>query len=57
VVLLRSADHMRPTEQAELLTANLPAIAEALREGAIASLSPDRLRLRSLPIAAGPGGG
>lgn len=55
VVLLRSADHMRPTEQAELLAANLPAIAEALGEGAIASLSRERLRVRSLPIAAGPG--
>jgi predicted nuclease of predicted toxin-antitoxin system len=55
VVLLRSADHMRPTEQAALLAANLPAIAEALSEGAIASLSRERLRVRSLPIAAGPG--
>lgn len=51
VVLLRSADHMRPTEQADLLAANLPAIAEALEEGAIASLSRDHLRIRSLPIA------
>ena len=55
VVLLRSADHMRPAEQAELLAANLPAIAESLSEGAIASLSRERLRVRSLPIAAGPG--
>lgn len=55
VVLLRSADHMRPAEQAKLLAANLPAIAESLSEGAIASLSRERLRVRSLPIAAGPG--
>lgn len=34
VVLLRSADHMTPGEQAELLAANLAAIAEALGEGA-----------------------
>lgn len=51
VVLLRSADHMRPAEQAELLKANLPTIAEALEEGAIVSLSRERLRVRSLPIA------
>ncbi len=53
VVLLRSADHMRPAEQAELLAANLPAIADALEEGAIASLSPQRLRVRSLPVSTG----
>ena len=51
VVLLRSADHMPPAEQAELLAANLPAIAEALDDGAIASLSRERLRLRALPIS------
>jgi predicted nuclease of predicted toxin-antitoxin system len=57
VVLLRSADHMRPAEQAELLAANLPTIDDALQEGAIASLSPQRLRVRPLPIAAEPGDG
>ena len=31
VLLLRSADHMRPAEQAELIAANLPLIAEDLR--------------------------
>jgi predicted nuclease of predicted toxin-antitoxin system len=51
VVLLRSADHLSPVEQAELLTANLPAIAADLEEGAIVSLTPDRLRIRSLPIS------
>jgi predicted nuclease of predicted toxin-antitoxin system len=51
VVLLRSADHMPPGEQADLLTANLPAISDALGKGAIASLSRGRLRLRALPIA------
>lgn len=50
VVLLRSADHLRPAEQAELLTANLGQIAAALAEGAIASLSEGHLRVRSLPI-------
>ncbi len=50
VVLLRSADHLRPSEQAELLAANLPLIAEDLAKGAIASLTRDRLRVRELPI-------
>jgi len=52
VVLLRSADHLRPAEQAELLAANIPRISEDLEEGAIASLTRDRLRVRALPIAA-----
>lgn len=51
VLLLRSADHLRPVEQAELIAANLPSIAEELERGAIASLSRDRLRVRELPIA------
>jgi predicted nuclease of predicted toxin-antitoxin system len=51
VVLLRSADHLSPVEQAELLIANLPAIAADLEQGAIASLTRDRLRIRALPIS------
>lgn len=41
---------MRPAEQAALPGANLPAIQEALGEGAIVSLSQDRLRVRTLPM-------
>lgn len=52
VLLLRSADHLRPSEQAELIVANLPSIAEDLEKGAIVSLTRDRLRVRELPIAA-----
>jgi predicted nuclease of predicted toxin-antitoxin system len=52
VVLLRSADHLRPAEQAELLVANLSLISEDLEKGAIASLTRDRLRVRELPITA-----
>jgi len=52
VVLLRSADHLRPAEQAELLAANILRISEDLEKGAIASLTRDRLRVRELPIAA-----
>jgi predicted nuclease of predicted toxin-antitoxin system len=50
VVLLRSADHLRPSEQAALVAANLPLIAEDLEKGAVASLTRDRLRVRDLPI-------
>lgn len=53
VVLLRSADHLSPAQQAELLIANLPAIAVDLEEGAIASLTRDRIRIRNLPLAPG----
>ncbi len=52
VLLLRSADHLRPSEQAELIAANLSQIAEDLGKGAIVSLTRDRLRIRELPIAA-----
>jgi predicted nuclease of predicted toxin-antitoxin system len=51
VLLLRSADHLRPTEQALLIAANLPQIAEDLEKGAIVSLARDRLRVRELPIS------
>ena len=52
VLLLRSADHLRSNEQAELIAANLPQIAEDLEKGAIVSITRDRLRVRELPIAA-----
>lgn len=51
VLLLRSADHLRPRGQAELLAANLSLISEDLEKGAIASLTRDRLRVRELPIS------
>jgi len=50
VLLLRSADHLRPKGQAELIAANLSQIAEDLEKGAIVSLARDRLRVRELPI-------
>ncbi len=55
VLLLRSADHLRPTEQAELIAANLSQIAEDLEKGAIVSLTRDRLRVRELPIPTSEG--
>ena len=55
VLLLRSADHLRPNEQAGLIAANLPQIAKDLEKGAIVSLTSNRLRVRELPIAATDG--
>lgn len=55
VLLLRSADHLRPSEQAGLIAANLPQIAEDLEKGAIVSLTRDRLRIRELPISTDDG--
>lgn len=51
VLLLRSADHLRPAEQADLIAANLPAISGDMERGAIATLARDRLRVRPLPIS------
>jgi predicted nuclease of predicted toxin-antitoxin system len=50
LVLLRSADHLTPSEQTGLRVANLPAVAEDLEAGAVVSLSRNRLRVRALPV-------
>ena len=47
VVLLRSADHMRPRAQAELLAANLATVGEELARGAIVSLTRRHMRVAS----------
>ena len=53
VVLLRSADHMRPSRQAEFLVANLATVGEELARGAIVSLTRLHARVRELPIDPG----
>ena len=50
VIHLRSADHLRPHEQAGLLLANLPKIEDRLEAGAIATFARGRLRVKTLPI-------
>ena len=50
VVLLRSADHLRPPEQAGLLLRNLVRVKDELDAGAIVSLNQRHLRIRELPI-------
>jgi predicted nuclease of predicted toxin-antitoxin system len=49
-VLLRAAEPLDPERQATLLIANLPAVEEELRAGAIVVLSRGRIRVRRLPI-------
>ncbi len=50
VVIFRRSSGRRPTAQAGLLLANLPAITEALDAGSVVVLEQTRLRLRGLPI-------
>jgi predicted nuclease of predicted toxin-antitoxin system len=54
VVLLRSADHLTPDQQATLLIANLPAVAADLESGAAVSIARGRLRVRPLPVRPAP---
>ncbi|MFP4148176.1 MAG: DUF5615 family PIN-like protein [Nitriliruptoraceae bacterium] len=50
VVMLRSSDHLTPDEQARLVAVVLTRVGDELEAGAIASVTPERIRLRSLPI-------
>jgi hypothetical protein len=50
LILLRSADHLSPIEQAALLLANLPTVAPDLAIGSVVSLSTSHLRVRRLPM-------
>jgi predicted nuclease of predicted toxin-antitoxin system len=50
VVFLRGCNELTQSTIAALLIANLPNVADDLAAGAIVSLSPTRLAVRSLPI-------
>jgi predicted nuclease of predicted toxin-antitoxin system len=50
VILLRRAWPRRPEKQAELLLANIPALAEVLAQGCVAVIEENRIRVRALPI-------
>ncbi|GFZ97552.1 DUF5615 family PIN-like protein [Nesterenkonia alkaliphila] len=49
VVLLRRAGKA-PEEQSELLVNNLPVIEPELKDGAFATITEDRIRIRPLPL-------
>ena len=49
VILMRRSGH-RPEEQAAVLIANLPAVADDIAAGAIVVISNDRVRVRPLPL-------
>jgi predicted nuclease of predicted toxin-antitoxin system len=50
LILLRSADHLNPEEQADLLLVNLAKVLQDLHAGCVVSISRNHLRVRSLPI-------
>jgi predicted nuclease of predicted toxin-antitoxin system len=52
-VLLRHLNDLTPSQQADLLEANLPRVAADLEDGAVVTVLRDRMRLRSLPFRAG----
>ena len=49
-VLLRHLNDLTPDEQAALLVANLPAVEDHLALGAVVTIVPGRIRVRTLPI-------
>lgn len=51
IVLLRGMNELALDLHASLVIANLSAVATDLEAGAIVSLGPDHLRVRSLPLA------
>ena len=50
VILFRHGSQHRPSDQAELLRANLPQLLSALENGSIVVIQPDRIRIRALPL-------
>lgn len=52
VLMLRSSDRLTPDQQAELILVTLAQVGNELDVGAVASVTPERIRVRTLPITA-----
>jgi hypothetical protein len=50
MILLRSADHLIPDQQAALPAANLSAVSDELKTGALVSIARGRLRIPLRPV-------
>jgi predicted nuclease of predicted toxin-antitoxin system len=50
VILFRHGSQHRPADQAALLKNNLPQSTQALEDGSIVVIEPDRIRIRALPL-------
>lgn len=51
LVLLRSADHLSPREQAQILIANLPGVEGELVAGSVVSIVRGHVRVKRLPLS------
>lgn len=50
VILFRHGSQHRPADQSALLKNNLPQLSQALEDGSIVVIEPDRIRIRALPL-------
>jgi predicted nuclease of predicted toxin-antitoxin system len=50
VILFRHGSQRRPADQGTLLKANLPQLQQPLQAGSIVVITPDRIRIRALPL-------
>jgi predicted nuclease of predicted toxin-antitoxin system len=55
LVLLRSADHLSPSQQSVSLLANLTSVTEELELGAVVTIACGHRRVRMLPMTADEG--
>lgn len=50
VILFRHGTQHRPADQVALLRANLPQLQQPLEVGSLVVITPDRIRIRALPL-------
>jgi len=51
MLFVPSEEHHTPDEQAELILRTLEQVGGELEDGAVASVTPERIRIRTLPIS------